>query len=127
MRWEIQTKPLQIDRLVVTGLTDTTTPNLNPHTSRQHYIDRPNLRRLIDDPLGFIPQMLLAAQLSQHFPQDIGQRADQNMRLDPILTLMPNGTDPQVTLVNPKCRLSLRKLHVQLPQLLATPVGNIGV
>src|SRR4030067_208329 len=107
-------------------LSNTTPANLTAAARRQNHIDHPNLGQLVYHPPRLAPQALLAAHLTQRLPQYIGQKAHQNMRLHPVLTLMPDRPNPQVALVDPKRPLRLRQLHIRLPQILAPPVGQVG-
>src|SRR5438445_6690360 len=60
--------------------------------------------------------------LLQRLPQDVGQKADEDVRLDPLLLLMPDRANRELALVDTKGRLDLRELDVRLPHALGRPV-----
>jgi len=53
--------------------------------------------------------------LVQRLPEDVGQKADQDVRQHAIFALVPNGSDSQITLVDPKRRLGFGQLDICLP------------
>jgi len=65
---------------------------------------------------GLISQSFALAHLGQCFPEHIGQKADQNMGLNPLLFLMPDGPQPQIAFLNPKRRFGFTKLDIGKPK-----------
>src|ERR1700730_5565708 len=59
------------------------------------------------------------------FPQHESEKADQDMSLDALGALMPDGPQVQLILVDAKGGFGLGELNVGLPELLLVPVGNI--
>src|SRR5262245_20080292 len=64
--------------------------------------------------------------LLERFPQHVSQKANQNVRLDAGLFMMPNRTDAQIRFLNPEGGLSFGQLNVGFPQLFAGPVVNVA-
>src|SRR5260370_12469402 len=63
--------------------------------------------------------------LLERFPQHISQEADEDVGLDAILTLVPHGTNPQLTLLDAECGLRIGELDIRAPQVLGRPVGDV--
>ena len=53
--------------------------------------------------------------LLERLPEHVGQKADQNVRLDAGLFVMPDRTDAQIGLLNPEGGLGFAELNVGLP------------
>jgi hypothetical protein len=49
------------------------------------------------------------------FPKDIGEKANQNMRLNTFVLLMPYWANTKIALVYPESILRLRQLNVCFP------------
>ena len=62
----------------------------------------------------------------ERLPQHIGEEANQDVGLHALLLLMPDGTDRQVALVDPKGRLRLGQLDVGSPERLGRPIADVG-
>src|SRR5580693_5944779 len=67
-----------------------------------------------------------ALPLLQRLPQNVGEKAHQDVRQHAILALMPDGTDRQLALSDAKGRFRFRKLDIGPPQRLGAPVAQIG-
>ena len=61
---------------------DTLQPNFLPGSCWQHHIGHLYLRQFIYYFSGFVTQTVQFTKLGQAFPQDIGQKADQDMGLN---------------------------------------------
>ena len=97
------------------GFTDATAANIDVFFRRQHHIDHADLAQFVKNPSRFITQARSFGPLVQCFPEHIGQEADQDMRENPILFLMPDRPDLQVAFMNSKGRFGLGQLDVGLP------------
>src|SRR5215471_16576460 len=64
--------------------------------------------------------------LLERFPQHVRQKANQNVRLDTSLFVMPNRTDAQIGFLNTEGSFGFSELNVGLPQLFVGPVVNIA-
>ena len=53
-----------------------------------------------EDRAGALPQPRSSLPLFQGFPQDVGQEADEDMGLNAIGSLMPDGAEPQFALLD---------------------------
>jgi len=60
--------------------------------------------------------------LLERFPKHISKKADQNVRLDAVLFMMPDRTQAKIGFLNTEGGLSFAQLDVGLPQLLVGPV-----
>ena len=81
--------------------------DLQPALRRQDHIHDPHLLDLIQDLSRLLTQAGAFAPLRQRLPQHVRQEADQNVRLDALLFLMPDRPQAQVALVNPERALDL--------------------
>ncbi len=61
-----------------------------------------DLGELGEHPPRLISQPGLATELSQGLPQDVRQKADQNVRQNPLLFLVPDRTEAQIRFVDPE-------------------------
>jgi hypothetical protein len=64
--------------------------------------------------------------LLERLPQPVGEKADQNMRLDARLFVMSDRTDGQIGFVNAEGGPRYAELDVGLPQLLVSPVVDVA-
>jgi hypothetical protein len=71
-------------------------------------------------------QPTLLTHLSQAFPQYIGQETNKQMRLNPLLFLMPDRPERQVTLLDSKGCLGFSQMNIGVPQFLGRPISDIG-
>src|SRR3989338_5072423 len=92
---------------------------------RQNYGGALNSSHFLDDRPGAVPHPRPRLPLLQHFPQDVAQETHEDVRLDPILFLVPDRPNGQVALVDSERGLRLGQLDVRLPQVLGTPVPNV--
>jgi hypothetical protein len=58
----------------------------------------------------FMPQAGPFATLTQRFPKNVGQEADQNVGQDPLFFLMPDRAQPEVAFVDAERRFGVRQL-----------------
>jgi hypothetical protein len=63
--------------------------------------------------------------LLERLPQHVSKKADQNVRLDAVLFMMPDRPDAQIGFVNPKSGLGFRQLDVGFPKLFVSPVMDV--
>jgi hypothetical protein len=61
----------------------------------------------------------------QALPQHEGEKANEDVGLDPILALVPDWTNAQLVFLDAKSSFSLCELDVGLPELLIAPVGDV--
>ena len=111
---------------MVRGTSHAATADFDILLSRgQDDVDQPYLAQFLEYPMWFIAQPGGAGHLMQYLPKDVGQEADQDVSLHPLLGLVPNRADSQVALVNPKRRFGVGQLDVRLPEVLGRPVHDI--
>ena len=91
-------------------------------TSGQHHIDQLNLAQLFKHATRFMAQAGSLATLTQRFPKDVGQEADQDVGQDSLFFLMPDRTQPKIVFVDAERRLRLRQLDVLFPKLFVVPI-----
>src|SRR5579864_3410404 len=100
---------------------------LRPHqVGRQHDVGAAQLAKLGEQSPGAMPQPSALCPLFEGLPQDVGEKADQDVSLDPAGFLMPNRSQRQVRLLDAKGSLDLGELNVGVPELLGCPVGDVG-
>lgn len=85
-----------------------------------------NARKLGQNSAGRIAQPGTGLPLLERFPQDVSEKADQNVRLNTILFVMPDRTHAQIGFLNPEGGLGFAELNVGLPQLLVGPVVDVA-
>ena len=95
-------------------------------TSGQHHIDQLNLAQLFKHATRFMAQAGSLATLTQRFPKDVGQEADQDVGQDSLFFLMPDRTQPKIVFVDAERRLRLRQLDVRFPKLFVVPIRYIA-
>src|SRR5271169_5235253 len=62
----------------------------------------------------------------QRLPQRIGQNTNEDVRFDAAAVLMPNRTEQQMALQDPKRMLDHSQLHVGFPEFRSGPAGLIA-
>ncbi len=72
-----------------------------------------------------MPQPSTRLPLLQCLPQHVSQKADQDVCLDAVLFMMPDGSNAKIGFLNPEGRLGFSELDVGLPQLFLSPVMDI--
>ena len=71
-------------------LGDASPTDLDAGRGSHHHVHHTDLGQLIEDLPRFVSQPGALAKLSKRFPQDIRQKANENVRLDPLLLLVPD-------------------------------------
>ena len=66
------------------------------------------------------------APAAKVFPENIGEKANQNMSLHAALKMVPNRAESQLAFVDAKGGLRLGQLDVSAPKLFAAPIGDVG-
>jgi hypothetical protein len=54
--------------------------------------------------------------LSERLPKNIGEETNEDVCLDAITSLMPNGPNLQIGFLDTECRLGFGQLDVSSPQ-----------
>ncbi len=114
----------QQDGLVFRRLRYATAANVGAVASGQHYIDQLNLAQLLKHATRFMPQAGSLATLTQRFPKNVGQEADQDVGQNSLFFLMPDRTQPEVAFVDAERRLGLRQLDIRFPKLFVAPTTS---
>ena len=117
---------VQEDRLVFGRLTDAAFPNFNPVSGREDHIHQTELGQFIKHLAGFISQPRSYTELRQRLPQDVCQKANQKVSLDPFLLLMPDWTNLQVLFLYAESVLRFGQLDVGFPELLRRPIPDVA-
>jgi len=89
------------------GVGYTSAANLYPLFGGHDHVNHLDLGDLIEDFPWLMPQTCRLAHLPDGLPQDIGQKADQDVRLGPLSLLVPDGAHALVSFLYPKGSLSL--------------------
>ena len=108
------------------GLGDAAFADVDAALGWQHNVDEADLFQFGEHFSGFVAEAGLPASLRKSFPQDIGQETDEDMSLDSLGFLVPDGTDAQVALVDAKCGLGLGELDIGAPEVFGAPVGYVA-
>ena len=69
----------------------------------------------------FIPQSGLSAHPAETCPENIREKADQNVGLDTAFFLVPDGAQPEVVFLDAERFFRIGQLDVGLPELLRRP------
>ena len=78
-----------------------------------------------EDCSGTLPQPHPPRPLLEGLPEDVGQEADQDVRVHPIRALVPDGAETQLALLDAEGRLGIGELDVRLPEGLGRPVRDV--
>ena len=78
-----QPQPLKQDRLMLSGASDAAFADLDADPRWQDDVDEADLAEFLEDFARFLAQASGVTQTRQGLPEDVGQEADQDMRLDP--------------------------------------------
>ena len=85
-----------------------------------------NARKLFQDGARGIAEACTLLPHLEALPQHEGEKADEDMSLHAILALMPDRTDVELVLLDPKSGFGLCELDIGFPELLIAPVGDVG-
>jgi hypothetical protein len=91
----------------------------------QHHIVRLDACQLFENGAWRVAETSALLPHLQAFPQNEGEKANQNMGLNAVLELMPYRTDVQLILLDPERSFGLCELDVSLPKLLIAPVVEV--
>ena len=116
----------QQDGLMVRRLCDAAPADIGTVSSGQHHIDQLNLAQLLKHATRFMAQAGSLATLTQRFPKNVGQEADQNVGRDSLFFLMPDRAQPEIAFVDAERRLGLRQLDVRFPKLFVVPICYVA-
>jgi len=92
----------------------------------QHDIDQRDLFELGEDLARFVAKAGTPTPQTGSFPESIGKKADEDMGLDAMFLLAPDGPHDQVALVQSKRFLGFRQLDVSTPEFFSAPVGHVA-
>ena len=88
------------------GVGDASSADFNSGVGPHDDIHHLDLRQLIEDLARLIAETGALAELAKRFPEHIRQEADENVRLDPLLLLVPDRVRfTKVALVVPVLQL----------------------
>ncbi len=93
MRGQVQPELLEQDRLMCCRLGHAASPDGDAVSGGQHHVHHLYLRDLIEDFARLSSQPRSLAELPQGFPDHIGQKTDQNVRLHTLFPLVPYWAD----------------------------------
>lgn len=108
------------------GAADTARADRNALPRGQHDIDQRDLLQFGEDLSWFIAEACAAAPLAQRFPDYVGKKANEDVRLHAVFGLVPDGPQEQVALVQAKRGFRFCQLDVSAPELFSAPVGNVA-
>ena len=94
--------------------------------SREDDVRALNAGELVEDGPRGVAETRPLLPLLEGFPKDVGEEADEDVGLDSLLLLMPDGADGELGLLDPEGRLCLGELDVGLPEDLCVPVVDVG-
>src|SRR3989338_2492342 len=81
--------------------------------------------QLFQDSTRRITQARPTLPLLQQLPKNVSQEADEDVRLDSIFSVVPDGSNLELRLVGAKRVLHLGELDVRLPDLLLRPIADV--
>ena len=90
----------QQDGLVLRRLCYAAAANVGTVASGQHHIDQLNPAQLLEHATRFMAQPGSFASLTQRFPKNVGQEADQDVGKYSLFFLMPDRTQPEIAFVD---------------------------
>src|SRR5262249_28594166 len=93
--------------------------------SRQDNVVRLYPRQLVQDGARRVSEAGALLPHLKGFPQHEREKANQDMGLNAVLSLVPDRPHVQLALLDPKGGFRLSELNIGLPQLLIAPVGDI--
>jgi hypothetical protein len=93
---------------------------------RQDDVSALDARELAEDGPWRVTKPRSLLPLFEGLPECEGKKADQEMRLDTFLLLVPDGPDGQVALLDAKGGLGIGELDVGLPEISDGPLGDIA-
>jgi hypothetical protein len=117
---------IQQDRLMLRRAGHATTADFYALFSRRHYdVDQTDLAQFIKHVSLFVPQPCFLRHFLHRFPEYVGEEADQNMRLDAVLLLIPDRSNAEIAFVDSERGFGLGQLDVRLPKILRRPVDDV--
>ena len=108
------------------GLGDASFSDFNTVLGGEHNIHETNALQFGKHFSGLVAKASLTAQLGEGFPEHVGKETDQDMGLDALGFLVPEGTDAKIALVYVECRLGFGQLDVGAPKFFPAPVGDVA-
>src|SRR5208282_2123713 len=85
---------------------------------RQYHVGALDTAEFIKNGARAVAQSRAALPLLQRLPQDVSEKAHQDVGLNPVFALMPDGPDRKLALMDAERRLRFAELNVGSPQLL---------
>ena len=105
---------------------DATQAQLPSVLQRQYDVDALNALEFFEHSPRTRSQTCPRLPTSEGLPQSICQEANEDVSFGALRFLVPYGSYPQVAFLDPEGGLSLGKLNVEPPELLSTPVRDVG-
>ena len=93
---------------------------------RQHNVSGVYARELCEDGSRRVSKPGFRLPLLQRFPQSVGDEADEDVRLDAPLLVVPDRQDGEIGLVDAERGFRLGELNVCLPKRLIRPFSYVG-
>ena len=111
---------------MVAGLGDAAGADFVTVLGRQHDVHHAQLAQFVQHAPRFMAEAGSLAELPEELPEDVGQKADQDVGQHAVLFLMPDRPEREVALLDAKGRFGIRQLDVGPSQVLVAPAADVG-
>ena len=93
---------------------------------RQYDVMRLNACQLFENSARRISEAGTLLPHLEALPQHEGEKANQDMRLNAVLALMPDRPHLELVFVDTKSGFGLGELDIGFPQLVIAPISDVG-
>ncbi len=111
---------------MVGGACDALFADLGARTSGEEDVDGADFTQLGQDTTRFVPEACLAAKRGQLLPQDVRQKAHENVGQHTFFFLVLDGPQRQVALLDARRGFRFGQLDMGAPQFVVTPIGHVA-
>jgi hypothetical protein len=124
--WQGDAEAIEQRGLGDIGLRDAAQPDLTERGGRQHDVVGLDTFELFNNGARGVTEAGTALPHLQGLPQHEGKEAHEDMSLNAVAALTPDGAHLELILLDTKGGLGLGQLDVGLPQLVIAPVVDVG-
>ena len=110
---------------MVSGAADASLSDGDTGPRRQHDINQGDVLKFSEDLSRFVAKTGALTPLAQCFPNNVSQKADQDVGLHTLFLVVPYGPHHQVALVQAKRLFGFGELDVGTPEFFSAPVGHV--
>ena len=123
---QAESQVVEQDLLMLSRCREAAFADVNSAAGWQHDVDHLQAAQLRENATRFVAESRLLTHLAQCFPEDVRQETDEDVSQNPLLFLVPDRADLEVAFVDAERGFRFGQLNVRLPQLLISPVGDVG-